>query len=183
MTQGIIITTCDKTSPFLNDLLQSLQGCKYPIIIIKYTENDSQWETGGIYLGSTIFDEFVYLHDTVFIKDLSLFDMMFKEHQNKSVSLLKRYNSYLGKYRLEILMKSEMPVVTSKQEAIKQEYIFNNRYIELEQGNYIELFPELDGWETEHTNFKFKHGRNNVVYENDFFIKYKGTWKPDMVGG
>jgi len=177
--QGIVITTHDKTKPFLNDLLQSLEGCPYPIVIRKNTDCSNTWETGGLYLGALYFDEFLYLHDTTIIKNIELIDMLFKRCKGMSVSFLVDYNSYLGKYRTEILEKIKIPRIITKLEAIEAERIFNQEYIKAD-GNVVTLFPELNGWETEPRQIETKHGRQNSVYENEFFIKYKGCWKTAM---
>ncbi len=177
---GIVITTHESTKQALAECMSALQGCKFPITIVMNNNHGQGFEMSGLLTGSKLYTEFLYMHDTVIIKDLSILDKLFYEYRNKSVSFMQRYNSYLGKYKSNLIKRINVPYVFTKQMAIHYERVFNELYIYHDVMDYIELFPELDGWETEHNNFQERYGRQNVVYENDYFAKYKGCWHPSM---
>jgi len=175
MKKAIIIPTHERGALFLNDLLESLQGCKYPIIIHYNTNERNEFEMGAVRIGKELeIDEFILLPDSVVIKDQVILDMFFE--QEGSVSLDLHYLSYVGKYRLEILNQLNVPDVRTKKDAWKQEFDFHNEYCMIEAP--LKLFPGF--WN--HTDiYEEKHGRKNLINENDYIIKYKGCWTADHI--
>jgi hypothetical protein len=170
--RGIVITTHQSTKPFLIDLIDSLSGVKYPYIIIDHTNKQNEFEIGGIRIGKDIFNEFIYLHDTVYIKNIDVFDMLFE--QQASVS--PNRNMYLGYYNSDVLEGMDIPVVSNKRDAVTQESLFMEYYMR-ESFNHGHLFDEFVDGEV----YEYKHGRENKVIENEYLKKYKGTWAPHMV--
>lgn len=170
--RGIVITTHTSTKPFLLDLVESLSGVKYPYIIIDNTNKQNEYEIGGIKKGMILFDEFVYLHDTTYIKDLNLLDMLF----DQQASISPKRGMYLGYYNSKILEGMDIPLVSTKRDAVNQESFFMEYYIS-ESSNSNYLFEEFVDGEV----YEFKHGRNNKVIENNYLKKYKGTWSPNMI--
>lgn len=164
VSKGIVISSSEYSRPFLEDLLKSLKT-DYPIYICweGLGRPEGSFELGAIKKGSELFDEFVYLHDTVVIKDNSLFDKLFATEGH--VLFTKRGYHYFGKY-----VSNDLPVipeVTNKQEAIHWEirwFTKPHTILDHELPFHVERFEE-------------KHGRINMVLENDYLIKYKGTWK------
>ena len=172
MNQAIIIGTTPTTSPWLDQCLKSLEGYnKYPIVIL----SDYTWELGKIkwIYDHTDLDEFLFLPDTAIIKKTKILDKIFGEFQGKSVAFHHFGNSYMVKYRREILDKMILPKVNSKPETIFHETWWNKAYFSLDPAEV--LFPELsDAIEPEKIEEKF--GRQNLKMENDWFCKWKGTW-------
>lgn len=164
MKRGIVITTHKSTEPFLNDLLISLRDCKYPIVITYNTNQDNQYEMRGLKLGMSLFDEFIYLQDTIEIKDQELFDILFSKKGMYSIS--PRFLMYIGKYDSKELMNYNLPSVSNKYEAVMGEAWLRDNVLS-------ECFDQtfIDG-----NNFEFKHGRKNMVLENKYLKKYKGTF-------
>lgn len=180
MTKGIVITTHDSTFPFFVDLMESLKGCKYPVAVKKNTELDNGWELAGVRLGIKLFDEFLYLHDTVFIKNPEFIEQIFHPKYNDiSVSVFPEFNAYMGKYISRLITPDMVPEISTKREAVNHERIFTRAYMR-KCGLIYTLFPEIDAWKVSKT-FEMKHGRNNCIYENDYIKKYKGTWREDMI--
>lgn len=184
--RGIVITTSEHTQPFFIDLIKSIQEVKYPIMVVgnngycgKGVDIVNDWngfELGGILRGSQYFDEFVYLQDTVVIKDIKLFDIVF-EHKGQSVEISKDFYSYIGKYVSKDIEKVGIPKVENKKEAVFHE-ISGFRPAYLRQSNPIKLDSLLP---IESGVFEEKHGRNNMVLESDYLIKYKGCWDISMI--
>lgn len=170
MKRGIVITTHKSTEPFLIDLLISLKECKYPIVITYNTDEDNQYERRGIELGRDLFDEFIYLHDTVLIKDQSIFDKLFA--YQGMISIAPNFLMYLGKYSSQALTKVNIPQVWDKKGAIAMEFWLRTVFP-------VPCFDPtfVDG---NHT-WEDKHGRRNMKIENDYLIKYKATYDMSMV--
>lgn len=170
MKRGIVITTHKSTELFLIDLLKSLQDCKYPIVIVYNTDEDNQYERRGLETGRDLFDEFIYLHDTVLIKDISLFDKLF--YINGMISIAPNFLMYLGKYESKRLREVNIPQVWDKKGAIAMEFWLRTVFpCPCFDPNFV------DG---NHT-FGEKHNRKNMIIENDFLIKYKSTWSMEQV--
>ncbi|HEY9704661.1 MAG TPA: hypothetical protein V6C58_19625 [Allocoleopsis sp.] len=169
MKRGIVITTHKSTKPFFDDLIKSLKDCKYPICIVDNTEIN-HFEKGGLLVGMKNFDEFIYLHDTVIIKNLELFDILFSKEGFYSIS--PGFLMYLGKYDSKKLSTLNLPSVNSKYDAILME-------LWLKHNIPCDCFDKtfIDG----NHRFEERHGRKNMVLENDYLIKYKGTWDINMV--
>jgi hypothetical protein len=177
MKRGVVVVSSKATQMFLVDFLTQMVILN-PIYQIHYhinTEHNNEYEIGGIKKGMRLFDEFVLLHDTCVVKTNTLFDLFFG-YQGTSVSVSPNFLSYLGKFRTKTLLKLTIPNVHTKREAVDAESQFLREYISFEP-NHIVLFPGFD----EHYRWQAKHGRMNMVLENDYLIKYKATWHPSMI--
>lgn len=199
MYKGIVIITHWRNSVWLENLLESLKDYdKYPIYIVttdyaKAHNDYKEWirglnnviidESDSFELGAikkiyhdTLLDEFLLLQDTCYIKDTSLFDLVFVDG---SVGFEENYLSYLGKYERKVLEQMGIPDIRNKEQSVKAEGDFNKEYVRL--ANPKILFPSF-GWEHyDKARFEYKFGRKNLVCENKYLIKYKGTWSSDRL--
>lgn len=179
--KGVVITTSEYTRDFLKPLLESIKGTKYPVLVVSnggyFPQTDATldyelivndwngWELGGIQRGKEKFEEFVHIMDSTIIKDISLFDKLFEIEGN--VALTKDHFHYMGKYVSKLLPNT--PRMNSKDLAIFMETTWLSK-----DENYSEFTPDLPV----HTNnFIEINGRKRMVLENDYMIKYKGTWQ------
>ncbi len=200
MNKGIVIITHWRNSVWFENLLYSLNDYdKIPIYVVttdySRANNDyKEWistlkvrvlidESDSFELGAikkilydTDLDEILLLQDTCYIKNYAIFDLIFQEG---SVGFEENYLSYLGKYERKILETMDIPDIRNKEQSVKAEGDFNKEYVK--RANPKILFPGF-GWE--HYNkarFEYKFGRKNLVCENDYLIKYKGTWSSDRL--
>lgn len=170
------------TRPFLIDLLHSLKGVKYPVVIVnngreyehnfnhRVIQNDHDgYELGALKLLKDRDDSVFLLQDTTEIKDQSIFDIA-NEYEG-SIALCARFMSFLGKYRTEVINQIGIPIVDGKEHSITLETEWTNQYIRNEP-NFQFIQPLQDN-----PNREFKHGRLNMILENDYIKKYKGTWR------
>lgn len=174
MYRGIIITTSKHTEKFLKDCLDSIPRKYCPLVVCNggyYAEEADQlivndwngFELGGILRGKEVFDEFIHIMDTTIIKDPSLFEKLFEMPGH--VFLTKGGYHYMGKFVSKDL--PEIPKIEHKSDAIALEL----HWLGDKPRTYFE--PDLPV----HTDiFEEKHGRKNMVLENDYLIKYKATW-------
>src|SRR3990167_2400775 len=179
MSKGIVIGTSEASKEFLKPLLNSIRDTKYDILVVSnggYAPNISPydptvelvinefngWELAVISRGKERFDEFIHIHDTTLIKDISLFDKLFAIEGN--VVLTKGNFHYMGKFVTKEL--PNLPRVHDKTTAIMLEVRW------LDGFNYTEFQPDLPVhslvWED-------IHGKNRMRLENEFMIKWKGT--------
>lgn len=161
--RGIVVTTSEHTKDWLFDCLKSI-GNKYPTLLRVNTPQKNRWELGGIQLGKDIFDEFIHLMDTTIVKDNTLFDRLFELPGH--IFLTEGGYHYMGKFVSKDL--PEIPKINTKEEAIALELHWLDGY----SRTYFK--PDLPV----HTNvFEEKHGRRNMVLENEYLIKYKATFQ------
>lgn len=182
MMKGIVIATHQKGADWLRGLLDSLQGCKYPILVVgngfmpetEHMNVMNSWngyELGAIAWGIKRFGEFIFLPDSCIVKDQSILDKMFDF--DGSVYLSPGFFHYMGKYRTQTLNRIEVPKIDKKEEAITFEHVFGNRYMAAE--SQIKMLEPCLPVQSE--VFEVKNGRKNMVVENEWFKKWKGTYR------
>lgn len=192
MNRAVVVATWSGGQEPAEVLLKSLIGCVYPVyVVVNSAKNaDPAWldslawvyhvrlieedrfELGAIsvILESTDIDEFVLLQDTFEVKDQAFLDVCFAE--DASIALGPNFFHYAGKFRRRALEKMTIPVVTTKAESIFHEHDFVREYA---QHDLVRVFdPHFhDG---ENQGFVEAFGRMNMLLENAYFIKRKGTW-------
>jgi hypothetical protein len=177
MNQAIVIGSTTRTKNWLQNCLSSFgKYDKYPIIVVV---NDD-FELGKLKWAydNTNLDEIFLLHDTVEIKDTSIFDIAFKDNIGSSFAMANQpvyMGMFMGKYRREILSQMNIPITKTKLEAVMAEMSFNSEYAGKEQRKAIIDNPIHDG-----NIFEEKFGRTNMILENKYLKKYKGTWTLEM---
>lgn len=164
VSRGIVISASEYSRPFFNDCITSIKT-NYPIYVCweGIGRPEGSFELGAIRKGAELFDEFIYIHDTVVIKDNSLFDKLFSTEGH--VLFTNKGYHYFGKYVSNDL--PEIPEVKNKADAIHWEIRWFTKPHKI-------FIPELP-FHVE--RFEEKHGRMNMVIESDYLIKYKATWK------
>lgn len=166
---GIVIgsTPDDVGREWLSDLLKSVNTI-YPVVI-DWTYG---FELHSIALGSELFDEFVFLPQSTIIINNALWMVVFEQCRGKAVSLSNTpsvFGMYLGKYLSEDVKKTTIPTVISKDDAIQREITWTADY-----ASRRAYFPLCD---MPHTDvFEYRHGRKNMVTENLWLRRYKGSW-------
>ena len=132
----------------------------------------------GWVLENTTIDRFLFIQDSVIVSPalyarLSAFD--------GSVAVLSDpvpFGCYLGVYERKILEEVGVPNLCSKREAVEAEIWWTKAYCEA-AGNVPVLFPDLSDRNAK--RHSIRHGRENLVLENEFITKYKGTWRHDQI--
>lgn len=184
--RGIVIGTSEFSKDFLIPLLDSMfqliKSDKYTILIvsnggykpyiperfgllhdIKLVVNEHNgWELACITRGKENFEEFVFIHDTTLIKDISMFDKLFATEGN--VVLTKGNFHYMGKFVTKEL--PNLPIVHDKVTAIMMETTW------LDGFKYTEFIPDLPAHSLK---WIIIHGMKRMVIENEYMQKFKGT--------
>jgi hypothetical protein len=123
---------------------------------------------------NTTIDKFLFMQDSMVIKKPEFFEMI--DEYDSSLSINKDpsfYGCYMGIYERKILDQIEIPTIAKKSESIRNEIDWNFQYVSKLDVIPV-LFPEFS--DANATRKEIKFGRENLVLENDYLIKYKGDW-------
>ena len=167
MKEAIVIGTSTDRENWIYDIVKSFT---VPYIIVS---------TGGYELGkikwvyeNTKIDRFIFLQDSLVIKNNNLFEKVF-ELEGSSCLMCDpgHMGSYLGLYERKTLEKIGIPDAHSKLDSIRFELEWNKEYI----ANCDLLNHPID---LDHKIMYtvMKNGRENMVYVNDLYEKWKGDW-------
>lgn len=163
LKKGIVIACTEASRPFYEDMVKTLKT-PYPILF-SWEEVDrpsNSHEYGAVAVGKEMFDEFVFLHDSVLIKDNNLFDILFSIPGH--VALSNRFFHLMGKFVSKDI--PPIPTVRSKKESIANELSWFTAP--------FRVFP--DPLPVESNVFVERHGRTNMLLENMYLTKFKGHW-------
>ena len=161
------------TSPGRQDWIkQCLNSISKPVLVL----SDFTFELGKInwIFNNTKIDRFMFLQDSIIIKDERIFELLYED--KGSVALTNdpcMYGMYMGIYERKILEKINIPIPKSKAESIQYELTWTEAYCKA-AGNVRLAFTDLSDSRAKRKEVVF--GRENLVLENDFLIKYKGNW-------
>lgn len=158
---------------WLADASNSIQSEHIAVVNYGYELAKIRWV-----LENTTAERFLFLQDSFIVKDQSFFDVL--SLFTGSVALFNDpvpYGCFAGVFERSVLEKVGVPVVASKRDAVRLEVDWSNRYVEAAGGVPV-LFPEV----RDETGYIESHnGRDNLVLENSFIIKFKGTWKEEQI--
>jgi hypothetical protein len=128
----------------------------------------------GWVIDNTNADRFLFLQDSWVIKDQAFWDLLDKQPGSVAINSDPYfYGCYAGVYERSVIEEIGVPEITTKREAIDNEIAWHKRYVEV-AGEPVVLFPDLT--DARATRQVERHGRINLLLENDYLAKYKGTW-------
>lgn len=173
--QVILILHSRNSKGWLEDLLHSIDT-KYPIIVSNH--DPKLWCMGAIkkFFDETDYDEVCILNDTMIVKDNSIWQIIFEQHKGKSVMLGIDYTMFMGKFLTEHILP--FPEVHNKREDVllgEDQWCRGYSRLPIE---HIQLDPLHDTYQV----YEEKNGRNNMILENQWLKKWKGSWSLEMVG-
>lgn len=152
--------------------------CNYDMLEDKY----NGFEIGALKaLMSTPYNQFFLLQDSVEIKDHTFLNKAFGMKESYALSDYPApFGMYMGKYTREGLTRSgiqHIPTPKNKHQAVDLEVVFNNHYATRNPWILCEE-PLRDN---KNGVFEEKFGRNNMILENKYIKKYKGSWSRSMI--
>jgi hypothetical protein len=168
MNKAIVIGTRPDRKEQLNNCLQSFMpwwrnrlGKDNPDVLVIDCDG---YEIGKIkwLLKYTQINEFVFLQDSIEIKDPSFLIEVLDSPQSFSISNSPRlFGSYLGKYKRSVLEKMALPDIKTKEESVEYEMQFGADYSFFEKP--VILFDNLQNTDV----FVEKWGKKVMKIEND----------------
>jgi len=198
--RGIVVGAYWRNWPFLIQLLNSLAGTGWPVMVVvsgsrmspveyleevqrichtmgwKYAVNlEDRYELGAFVaaLEQTDWDEFLFLQDTFEVLDKSFIGVVMNEP--RSVALGPTFFHYAGKWKRSVLETMDIPVVTSKKESAHWEHTFSRLYWELVGPDGVAVI-DMGFHDGNPARFEDRFGRHNMVLENQWYRKYKADW-------
>ena len=123
---------------------------------------------------NTSVDRFFFLQDSWQVKSPAFWDLL--EQFEGSVALTRDpyfFGCFTGVYERHIIDRIGVPTVEDKAHSILLEIDWHRRYVEASVEPTV-LFPDLT--DANATDVVERHGRKNLVLENDLVVKWKGTW-------
>jgi hypothetical protein len=171
MKETIVVASTPGREHWLKDCLESLGNRE--VLVLR---QPGTWELGKIkwLYENTQLDRFMFLHDSVVVKEPSFADLAFSIQGSVSINRCPDlFGSYMGIYEREVLSKVELYSPVTQRDSIRAEVEWTRQYA-IAAGNVTVMFPELHDNNAKRT--EERHGRKNLVLENDYLIKYKGTW-------
>lgn len=170
MKQIVAIATSPGREHWVSNCLKSIGHIPYIVV------SDYGYELGKIQwmYDNTNFDRWLLLQDSVSIKDARFFDMAFSYPKSVAVSNCPvKFGMYLGVYCRETLDKVGIPTAFTKEDAIHYERHWSDEYCATE-GDVPTMFEDFKDQNA--TGIREMFGRDNLILENEYIIKYKGTW-------
>lgn len=177
MTVPIVVSTGRGRGAWVKDCLDSIDRGDVTVAL-----SASGGELGAIRMiyQQTTWPRWLMLQDSCIVKDSTLFDLV--DEVDGPLLIAPHPSMYLAVYERKLLDQIHIPDVQAgidREIAIAHEGLFMSRYDAVHHTTYGAdlpvLFPEFrDG---NAVRQEWRNGRNNLVLENDFLIKFKGTWR------
>jgi hypothetical protein len=164
---GIIVGTAPGRERWLNDFMESI---KLPCIVVTV----DGYELGKIRWAyeNTKLDRFIFLQDSLVIRNNELLSSIFDVPGSACLMCdPDHYGSYLGLYERSVLDKVGIPVANTKSDAIKYEWEWTKQY-----AASCSNFDHPLNLDHQIVYTVYKHGRENMLYVNDLYEKWKGDW-------
>ena len=168
-----VIGTSPGRSEWAADCLASVPGEALVVSVPGFELAKLRWV-----LDNTTLERFLFLQDSVTVSP-ALYARL-SDYQG-SVALLSDpvpFGCYLGVYERKVLEAVGIPQISTKRQAVEAEIWWTRAYVEA-AGQVPVLFPELTDRNAK--RHAIRHGRENLVLENEFVTKYKGTWRHDQI--
>lgn len=130
-------------------------------------------------MNNTNANRFLFLQDSWVIKTPNFFALL--DDCTGSVALLQDpyfFGCFAGVYERHIIEQIGVPVIQSKFDAVQSERKWHESYVAVNGEPHV-LFPRLS--DEKATEIRFHNGRENLILENEYIIKYKGTWRADQL--
>jgi hypothetical protein len=128
---------------------------------------------------NTTAERFFFLQDSWVVKTPALFTLL--DNTVGSVALTQDpyyFGCFAGVYERSVIEHIGVPVIETKFEAVQAERFWHESYV-MTAGEPIVLFADLT--DENATEVRFHNGRENLILENEYVRKYKGTWREDQL--
>ena len=128
---------------------------------------------------NTSADRFLFLQDSWVVKTPDFFTLL--DDLVGSVALTADpyfFGCFAGVYERWVIEDIGLPVIETKFEAVQAERHWHESYV-MTAGEPTVLFSELT--DENATEVRFHNGRDNLILENEYVRKYKGTWREEQL--
>lgn len=130
-------------------------------------------------MNNTTANRFLFLQDSWVVKTPKLFTLL--DSIDGSIAITQDpyyFGCFAGVYERHVIEDIGVPVIESKFDAVQAERYWHESYVQC-NGEPTVLFPDLT--DESSTQTIFLNGRENLILENEYLMKYKGTWRADQL--
>jgi hypothetical protein len=172
----VVVSTGDGRGHWVADCLRSITRGNVTVCLSR-----TGGELGAIRMihEGTHWSRWLLLQDSCEVLDNALFDLV--DATTGSLLIAPRPSMYLAVYEREILDRigiPDVPAGADRAVAIRHETEWMDQYEDahrqLRGGSVPVLFPDFT--DANAPRREHRHGRINLVLENTYLRKYKGTW-------
>lgn len=167
MKQAIVVGSAPGREQWLKDFMESITLPSIVLTVDGYELGKIKW----IY-ENTDLDRFIFLQDSLVIRNNDLLESVLNSEGSACLMCDPGcYGSYLGVYERSVLSKIDIPTAYDKKDSIRYECEWTRRYIEAsgQISHPINLNHKI-------LYTVYKNGRENMLYVNDLYEKWKGDW-------
>lgn len=163
---AIVIGTSPGREDWLRDCLATIDRESIIVSGYGFELRKIEWV-----LKETNIERFVFLQDSVRIKDNVMFDILEKSEGSQClVDDPGHFGSYIGVYERQALLNLPFPRIFAKSLSIQHEIEWTRSYLaRARQCGHV-----LGG--VGYLREEHRHGRINRVFGNEYFEKFKGDW-------
>lgn len=166
----VVIGSSPDRHQWLADCSESINREHIAVVNEGYELGKIRWV-----MENTTAERFLFLQDSWIIKDDRFWTLL--EGLSGSVAITDDpyyYGCYAGVYERWVIEKIGIPTIIDKADSISKEITWHHQYFQA-VGEMTVLFPELR--DANAILQVERHGRVNLLLENNYIAKYKGTWK------
>jgi hypothetical protein len=156
-------------SPWIDDHLNSLQTDRQIVV-----HRDGGYEPPALRLGCSLFDRFLYLQDSTLILDPRFWDHI---DAVKGSAWLSRWPPmFMGIHESAKLrpILDLIPDPINKYQSVEWESRMPSMLL-----GYETIWPDVA--DATAPRVELVKGRRNLILENEYFRKFKGTWLPSQI--
>lgn len=167
----VVVGTVPGRETWLRDCLASIDRDVVVVSQRNWELDKIRWCAENLRCG-----RFMFLSDTVIVKDQAFFDLAFAAGP-ASVAISDcptKYGMFMGIFVPDVVLRTHMPAVSDKEHAIGLEQSWAQQYASFD-GDAPLLFRDFTDATAKRT--EVRHGRINLRLENDYLIRFKGTWR------
>jgi hypothetical protein len=165
----VVIGSSPDRQKWLADCSGSIKRDHIAVVNTGYELGKIRWV-----MENTTAQRFLFLQDSWQIKDERFWQLL--DGLSGSVAITADpyfFGCYAGVYERSVIEQIGVPVMADKRDAILHEIKWHKSYVEV-AGEPTVLFPDLT--DSKALGQIELHARTNLVLENDYLVKYKGTW-------
>ena len=167
MKQAIVVGTAAGRSHWLADAMASLDVEVVALSTTGFELGKIRWM-----YENTNFDRFIFLQDSLVIRNQQLLAKVFEAEGSACLMCEPRcLGSYLGLYERKVLDRCGIATAETKKDAIRFEVEWTAHYIA-----HCDSFTHPVPIHHQMSQTVMRHGRENLLYVNDLYEKWKGDW-------
>jgi len=172
LKQGIVVATSQGRESWVREILESITAPCLVLSMPGFELGKLEWV-----FNNTDLDRFIFLQDSLVIRDEEMFETLFATPGSSCIMCDPgHFGSYLGLYERTTLSEVGFPICHTKEDSIRNEIEWTEKYMDVAG----EISHPLGIMHNEVITVR-KFRRENRVYINEFYEKWKGDWNQKTI--